>query len=106
MWWTLLIWAVMGLVMPYLWTAAVFGRAIMNGYDLDLFDKAVSTVLKEYDAETMAKYNKFERIVLTLVHNHLLWPYKLVWLTRDYMPAFDKRYEDLVHEVIENGEGA
>lgn len=103
--WTLLIWAVIGFASHYVWTLMVLVRAVRNGYDTDLYFEAMNAVSDEHDAWAKNKYKPVVRIILITVHN-LLWPYKLIWLTRDYVPEFDERYENLILEKLEKGESA
>jgi hypothetical protein len=104
--WTLLIWVVVGLVMmSMVWPIAVLVRAAMHKYDLELYLDAMDAVLEEYDAEMEAKYNRFVLAMKAAFHN-AMWPYKLIWLTRKFIPRFDDRYVDLVLEKLDEGEHA
>ena len=106
MFWTLLIWVVLGLaMMSAVWPMVVLVRAARNGYDLELYLSGMVSVLEEDDIEKEAKDGKFVRFILAVCHN-VLWPYKLIWLTRDFVPRFDERYVDLVLEKLENEEHA
>ena len=104
--WTLLIWVVVGLVtMSAVWPFIVLVRAAKNGCDLELYLSGMAMVLTEDDIKKEAKDTKFVRFILAVFHN-VLWPYKLIWLTRDFVPKFDDRYVDLVLEKLEKGEQA
>lgn len=104
--WTLLIWVVVGLVMTVVvWPIGVIVRAAKNGYDLEHYMKCMVTVLDEDDADTRARYNVIKRFVLAVVHN-VLWPNKIIYLTREFIPKFDELYLDLTIEKLKNGEHA
>lgn len=104
--WTLLIWVIVGLVtMSVVWPFMVLVRAARNGYDLKLYLDAMDAVMEEDDAEREAKYSKFVLTVKAVFHN-ILWPYKLIWLTKEFVPKFDERYVDLVLEKPETEEQA
>lgn len=103
--WALLIWVIGLATYGFAWVFMVLVRAAMNGYDLELYLDVMYVVSDEDDAEMKAKYNKFVRAVLMVFHN-VLWPYKLIWLTKKFVPRFDKRYADLVLEKLEKGEHA
>lgn len=104
--WTLLIWVVVGLVMvSMIWPIGVLVRAAMHKYDLELYLDAMNAVLEEDDAEREAKYSKFVLTMKAAFHN-VFWPYKLIWLTRDFTPKFDERYIDLMLEKLEEEEYA
>lgn len=102
--WTLLIWVVVGLViMGAVWPAVVLMRAAKNGYNLELYMDCMVAVLEEDDIEREAKHNKYTLAILAVIHN-ILWPYKLIWLTRKFVPRFDERHIDLLIEKIQKGE--
>ena len=104
--WTLLIWVVVGLVvMGAVWPMVVLTRAAKNGYNLELYMDCMVAVLEEDDAERKAEHNKFTLALLAVFHN-VLWPYKLIWLTRKFVPKFDERHIDLLIEKIQKGEQA
>lgn len=104
--WTLLIWVVVGLVMmTVVWPIAVLVRAAKKGYDLERYMKCMSAVLDEDDADTKARYNGFERFILRVFHN-VMWPHKLIWITREFVPKIDERHIDLMIEKIQKGEHA
>lgn len=104
--WTLLIWVVVGLVMmSVVWPIMVLVRAARNGYNLELYLDSMNTVLDEDDAERKSKHSKFVLVALAVFHN-VMWPYKLIWLTNDFVPKFDELYVDLVLEKLEKGEQA
>lgn len=104
--WTLLIWVVVGLVvMCAVWPVMVLVRAARNGYDLKGYLDCMLAVLEEDDIEMNAKHNKFTLAVRAVFHN-VLWPYKLIWLTKKFVPRFDERYENLILEKLEKGEQA
>ena len=104
--WTLLIWVVVGLVvMCAVWPVMVLVRAARNGYDLEGYFKCMVDVLVEDDAEMKARNNKFILTVQAVFHN-VLWPYKLIWMTRKFVPKFDERHVDLILEKLEKGEQA
>lgn len=101
--WALLIWVIGLVTYGFVWVFAVLVRAAKNGCDLDLYMEAMDAVSDEDDVEMKAKYNKFVYAVLVMYHN-IIWPYKLIWLTKKFIPRFDERYEDLVLEKLEKGE--
>ena len=104
--WALLIWVVVGLVVMCLaWTVFVLARAAKNGYDLEDYLDCMNMVMEEDDIERQSKYNKFVLTLIAVFHN-VLWPYKLIWLTRKFVPKFDERYIDLLIEKIQKGEQA
>lgn len=104
--WTLLIWVLVGLVVTCIvWPIIVLVRAAKNGYDLKCYMDCMIAVLEEDDAALKEKYSKFTFTVLPVVHN-VLWPYKLIWLTKKFVPRFDDRHIDLMIERIQKGEQA
>ena len=104
--WTLLIWAIVGLVVTSIvWPIGVLVRAAKNGYNLECYMDCMLEVLEDDDAELKEKYNRFERFMLAVFHN-ALWPYKLIWLTRKFVPRFDERHVDILLEKIREGEHA
>ena len=104
--WTLLVWVVVGLVvMSLVWTGFVLVRAAKNGYDLEGYLDCMFMVMEEDDIERQSKHNKFVLGLIAVFHN-VLWPYKLIWLTRKFVPKFDERYIDLLIEKIQKGEQA
>lgn len=104
--WTLLIWVVVGLVvMSLVWPMMVLVRAHREGYDLKTYMDCMVAVLEEDDIEQQAKHNKFVLAVRMVFHN-VFWPYKLIWLTRKFVPKFDERHIDLMIDKIQKGEQA
>lgn len=103
--WALLIWVIGLATYGFAWVFMVLVRAAMNGYDLELYLEVMNVVSDEDDAEMKAKYSKFGRVIRMVYHN-VLWPYKLIWLTKKFVPRFDERYADLVLETLEKGEHA
>lgn len=103
--WALLIWVIGLAAYGFAWTFMVLVRAAMNGYDLELYLEVMNVVSDEDDAEMKAKYSKFGRAIRIVYHN-VLWPYKLIWLTKKFVPRFDERYADLVLEKLEKVEQA
>lgn len=102
--WTLLMWVVVGLVaMSVVWPFTVLVRAARNGYDLKRYMDCMVAVFDEDDAEMEAKHSKFVRVLRMVFHN-VLWPYKLIWLTKKYVPRFDERHIDLMIEKFQKGE--
>ena len=106
MMWTLLIWVVVGLVvMSAVWPMMVLVRAHREGYDLKTYMDCMVAVFEEDDIEQQAKHNKFALAVIMVFHN-IFWPYKLIWLTREFIPKFDELYIDLTLESLKKGEHA
>ena len=104
--WTLLIWVVVGLVMMVVvWPIGVYVRAVKNGYDLERYMECMCIVLDEDDADTKAIYNVIKRFVFPVLAN-VFWPYKIVYITREFIPKFDELYLDLTIEKLKNGEHA
>ena len=104
--WTLLIWVVVGLVMmAIVWPTLVLARAVRKGYDPNRYIKCMAEVLEEDDIEVETEHNVFVRFVFMVFHN-VFWPYKLIWLTRKFVPRFDERHIDLTIEKIQNEEHA
>lgn len=101
----LLIWGVGLVTYGFVWVFMVLVRAYRNGYNLELYLDVMDAVSDEDDAEMKSKYSKFVYIVRIVFHN-VLWPYKLIWLTKKFLPRFDERYADLVLEELEKGEHA
>ena len=96
----LLIWVIGLVTYGFVWVFMILVRAAMRGYDLELYLEVMNAVSDEDDAEMRAKYSKFIRAIRVVYHN-ILWPYKLVWLTKKFVPRFDERYADLVLEKLE-----
>lgn len=104
--WTLLIWVVVGLVfMGAVWPFMILVRAAKNGCDLKRYLDCMVEVLEEDDIELEAKHNRFVRFIMAVFHN-VFWPYKLIWLTRKFVPKFDARHVDLILEKIQKEEHA
>lgn len=101
--WALLIWVIGLVTYGFVWTYMVLVRAAMRKYDLELYLEVMNAVCDEDDAEMRAKYSKFIRAIRVVYHN-ILWPYKLVWLTKKFVPRFDERYADLMIENLKTEE--
>lgn len=101
--WALLIWVIGLVTYGFVWVFTILMRAAMRGYDLELYLEVMNAVFDEDDAEMRAKYSKFIRVISVVYHN-ILWPYKLVWLTKKFVPRFDERYADLMIENLKTEE--
>lgn len=105
MWWTLLIWMVIGFVAHVVWYIGTLVRAVRNGWNMDLYQDVFNRVLEEGLIEDKERYRPVVRIFLIVFYN-FLWPWKIVWMSKDLLSKADDLYVDLVLEELEKGECA